>query len=130
MSVTIEELRQEGRKSGYPEFKSGQTVRVHYSVKDGEKERTQIFEGLIIASRGKKELGQTIIVRRTSSDGHAVEQGFAIHSPMIQKIELVKIGKVRQSKIFYMREREGKSARLKEKFYSDKEVKELIEKNK
>ena len=129
MAVTIEELRQEGKKSGYPQFKSGQTVKVHYLVKEGEKERTQIFEGLIISVNGNKELGQSIVVRRVSSDGHSVEQGFSIHSPNIQKIELIKVGKVRQSRIYYMRERSGKSARLKEKFYSDKEVKELIEKN-
>ena len=128
MSITIEELRQEGKKTGYPQFTSGQTVKVHYSVKEGEKERIQIFEGLIIAVSGNKELGQSILVRRVS-DGHAVEQGFAIHSPHIQKIELIKAGKVRQSRIYYMRERSGKSARLKEKFYSDKEVQELIKKN-
>ncbi len=128
MSVTIEQLRQEGKKTGYPQFKSGQTVKVHYSVKEGDKERIQMFEGLIISVNGNKELSQSIVVRRVS-DGHAVEQGFAIHSPNIQKIELIKEGKVRQSRIFYMRERSGKSARLKEKFYSDKEVKEMIEKN-
>lgn len=129
MTVTIEQLRQEGKKTGYPVFTSGQTVRVHYLVKEGDKERTQIFEGLIIAVNGKKELGQTIIVRRVSSDGHAVEQGFPIHAPHIQKIELVKVGKVRQSRIYYMRERQGKSARLKEKFYSDKEVADMVAAN-
>jgi large subunit ribosomal protein L19 len=129
MAVTIEELRQEGRKEGFPLFKAGQTVRVHYEVKEGDKKRIQIFEGLIISVNGKKELGHTIVVRRVHN-GFAVEQGFAVHAPHIQKIELVKIGKVRQSRIFYMRERQGKSARLKEKFYSDAEVLELIEANK
>lgn len=128
MGVTIEQLRQEGKKEGYPQFKSGQTVKVHYIVKEEGKERTQIFEGLIIAASGKKELGQSIVVRRVSN-GHSVEQGFSIHSPNIQKIELIKVGKVRQSRIYYMRELSGKSARLKEKFYSDKEVEALIAQN-
>ena len=128
MSVTIEELRQEGRKSGYPLFKAGQTVRVHYEVKEGDKTRIQIFEGLIISVNGKKELGHSIVVRRVHN-GFVVEQGFAVHSPHIKKIELVKVGKVRQSRIFYMRQRQGKSARLKEKFYSDAEISELIKSN-
>jgi len=122
MSVTIEELRQEGKTKNFPVFTSGQTVKVHYKVKDGEKERTQIFEGLIIAVNGKKELGQTIIVRRVTSDGFSVEQGFPIHAPFIEKIELIKIGKVKQSRIYYMRELTGKAARLKERFYTPKEV--------
>ena len=129
MSVTIEELRQEGKTKDFPDFRAGQTVRVHYKVKDGEKERIQIFEGLIISVSGKKIASQSIVVRKTAS-GVAVEQGFAIHSPHIEKIELVKIGKVRRSRIFYMRERTGKAARLKERFYSDKEVAALTEANK
>jgi large subunit ribosomal protein L19 len=126
MSVTIEELRQEGKKTQYPTFTSGQTVRVHYNVKDGDKERVQIFEGLIIAVNAKKNLSQTIVVRRVSSDGYSVEQGFPVHSPNIVKIELIKIGKVRQSKIFYMRDLRGKAARLKERFYTPTEVEEMI----
>lgn len=129
MSVTIEELRKEGKKEGFPQFTSGQTVRVSYKVKEGEKERVQIFEGLIIAVHNPSQANQIIVVRRVSSDGHAVEQGFPVHAPYIVGITLVKVGKVRQSRIYYMRERQGKSARLKEKFYSDKEVAELIAQN-
>lgn len=129
MSVTIEDLRKEGKKTEYPQFRSGQTVRVHYKVTDGEKERIQIFEGLVIAVNGKVTNAQTIIVRRVSSDGYSVEQGFAIHSPIIQKIELVKIGKVRQSRIYYMRERTGKAARLKERFYTPSEVEKMVTEN-
>lgn len=129
MAITIEELRQQGKKTGLPQFFSGQTVRVHSKITEGDKHRIQIFEGLIIAVHGKKEVSQTIIVRRISSDGFSVEIGFPVHSPNIEKIELVKEGKVRRSRIYYMRERQGKSARLKEKFYSEKEVKEMIEKN-
>lgn len=128
MSVTIEELRQEGKTKEYPAFRSGQTVRVHSKMTDGEKERVQIFEGLIISVSGKKIASQSIVVRKVTG-GVGVEQGFAIHSPHIDKIELVKIGKVRRSRIFYMRERTGKAARLKERFYSDKEVKALTAAN-
>jgi len=129
MSVTIEELRQEGKTKNYPVFTSGQTVKVHYKVKDGEKERIQIFEGLIIAVNGKKEISQTIIVRRVTSDGFSVEQGFPVHAPFIQKIELIKVGKVRRSRIYYMRELTGKAARLKERFYTPKEVEEMTAAN-
>lgn len=129
MSVTIEELRQEGKTKDFPVFTSGQTVKVHYKVKEGEKERIQIFEGLIIAVNGKKEVSQTIIVRRVTSDGFAVEQGFPIHAPFIEKIELIKIGKVKQSRIYYMRERTGKAARLKERFYTPAEVEEMTKAN-
>lgn len=129
MSVTIEELRKEGKKEGFPQFKAGQTVRVGYKVKEGEKERVQNFEGLIIAVHNPAQANQIIVVRRVSSDGHAVEQGFPVHAPYIASITLIKVGKIRQARIYYMRERKGKSARLKEKFYSDKEVAELIAKN-
>ncbi len=129
MSVTIEELRKEGKKDGLPQFTSGQTVKVSYKVKEGEKERVQIFEGLIVAVHNPSQVSQVIVVRRVSSDGHAVEQGFPVHAPYIVSIDLVKVGKVRQARIYYMRERKGKSARLKEKFYSEKEVAELIAKN-
>jgi large subunit ribosomal protein L19 len=129
MPVSIDQLRQEGTKSGYPVFKSGQTVKVYYTVQDGEKKRTQMFEGLIIATGGKKVISQTITVRKVYSDGNSVEQVFFIHSPLIEKIDLIKIGKVHQSKIYYMRERRGKSARLKEKFYNKSDIEELIKKN-
>lgn len=129
MSVTIEQLRQEGKKDGLPQFTSGQTVRVKYKVTEGEKERIQTFEGLVIAVHNPNQSNQMIIVRRMSSDGYSVEQGFPVHAPFVVSIELVKVGKVRRARIFYMRERQGKSARLKEKFYSDKEVADLIAKN-
>lgn len=129
MSITIEELRKEGKKDGLPQFTSGQTVRVKYKVTEGEKERIQTFEGLVIATHNPNQANHVIVVRRVSSDGNAVEQGFPVHAPFITSIDLVKVGKVRHSRIYYMRDRQGKSARLKEKFYSDKEVADLIAKN-
>ncbi|MEI7510642.1 MAG: 50S ribosomal protein L19 [Candidatus Peregrinibacteria bacterium] len=118
MTVTIEQLRHEGIRTSLPSFSSGQTVKVHYRVKEGEKERVQIFEGLIIAVNGGTSLACTITVRKMSGN-IGVEQGFLVNSPSIVKIELIKEGKVRRSKIYYMRERQGKSARLKEQFYGD-----------
>lgn len=120
MTVTIEELRHEGVRTALPSFKAGQTVRVHYRVSEGEKERTQIFEGLVIATNGGTGIASTITVRKMSGN-IGVEQGFLVNSPAIVKIELVKEGKVRQSKIYFMKERQGKSARLREQFYGDSE---------
>ncbi len=120
MTVTIEQIRHEGIRPSLPKFTAGQTVRVHYRVKEGEKERVQIFEGLIIAVNGGTSLASTITIRKMSGNV-GVEQGFLVNSPAIVKIELVKEGKVRQSKIYYMRERQGKSARLKEQFYGDED---------
>ena len=97
-----------------PELKTGYTVRVHQRIKEGEKERVQIFEGLIIKMNGGKGVGGTITVRKIS-DGIGVEKIFPIHSSNVVKIEVKKIAKVRRSKLYYMRELSGKSARLKEK---------------
>lgn len=124
MSVRIEDLRQEGKRIRFPRFKAGQTVRVHQRILEGEKERVQIFEGLIIAVNGGKSLQSTITVRKISQ-GIGIEQGFAVHSPAVAKIEMVREGKVRRSKIYFMRNLQGKAARLKERFYTEKEISEM-----
>lgn len=121
MTIRIEDLRQEEKKTTFPRFKSGQTVRVHQRIKEGEKERIQIFEGLIIAVNGGKSIDSTITVRKISQ-GVGVEQGFAVHSPAIAKVEMVREGKVRRSKIYFMRNLQGKAARLKERFYTEEEI--------
>lgn len=95
-----------------PEIKPGYTIRVHQKIKEGEKERVQIFEGLVIKVQGSG-LAKTVTVRKVVS-GVGVEKIFPIHSDNITKIEVKKIGKVRRAKLYYMRERSGKSARLKE----------------
>jgi len=95
-----------------PDIKAGYTIKVHQRIKEGEKERVQVFEGLVIKVNGSG-LAQTVTVRKVVS-GVGVEKVFAIHSDFITKIEIKKIGKVRRSKLYYMRERSGKSARLKE----------------
>lgn len=95
-----------------PDIKAGYTVRVHQRIKEGEKERVQIFEGLVIKVQGSG-ITKTITVRKVVS-GVGVEKIFPVHSDNIVKIEIKKMGKVRRAKLYYMRERSGKSARLKE----------------
>ena len=95
-----------------PAIRSGDLVRVHVKIREGDKFRIQVFEGVII---GKKRNGisSTFTVRKVSS-GYGVERIFPIHSPIIDKLEVVKSGKVRRAKLFYLRGRRGKAARLKE----------------
>ena len=112
MSVRLETIEKRFKKE-VPDFKAGDTIRVHQKVKEGDKERIQVFEGVVIRRRGSG-LSETFSVRKISF-GISVEKTYPIHSPVIEKIEVVKKGKVRRSRIYYMRERYGKSARLKEK---------------
>ena len=96
-----------------PTFKAGDTLKVHYKVKEGEKERIQIFEGLCIKlNRGG--ISRTFTVRKISS-GVGVERILPINSPLIAKIEVIRIGKVRRAKLYYIRSKKGKNARIKEK---------------
>lgn len=100
-------------KKNLPEFGSGDTIVVHNKIKENNKIRIQKFEGLVIRRRGSG-LSETIIVRKESS-GIGVERTFQLHSPQIEKIEVIKRGKVRRAFLSYMRERSGKSARIREK---------------
>ena len=96
-----------------PAMKSGDTVRVHVKVREGDKERIQIFEGVVIGMhRGGTNASFTV---RKVSFGQGVERIFPLHSPTIQRIELVRSAKVRRAKLYYLRQRSGKSARIKEK---------------
>ena len=95
-----------------PDIQSGDTVRVHQKVKEGEKERIQIFEGVILAKKHGKGISATITVRKISQ-GVAVERIFPIHAPFVHKIEIVKRAKVRRAKLYYLRDAKGKKARLK-----------------
>ncbi len=96
----------------WPDFNIGDTVKVHYRIVEGDKQRIQIYEGNVIAIRGEG-LGKTFIVRRISHEV-GVERIFPYHSPVIAKLELVRKGSVRRSKLFYLREKTGKSGRIKE----------------
>jgi len=113
-------------KTKVPAIKTGHTVRVHQRIKEGEKERVQIFEGLVIQVNSGSGADKTFTVRKIVG-GIGVEKIFPLYSTNIVKIEVVKTAKVRRAKLFYMRDRSGKSARLKEKFVSDKEYEELLQ---
>jgi large subunit ribosomal protein L19 len=105
---------QEQLKKDLPELKPGQTIVVHQKVKEGGKERIQPFEGLIIAKKHGDGINGTITVRKIFGD-IAAERVFPIHSPAIQKIEVVKTSKVRRAKLYYLRGRFGKKAKMKTK---------------
>ena len=94
------------------DFKPGDTVKVHVKIKEGDKERTQTFEGVVIQKRGKG-VSRTVTVRKMSS-GVGVERVFPLHSPFVSDIELVKEGKVRRAKLFYLRKIKGKAAKIEE----------------
>ncbi|WP_071132217.1 50S ribosomal protein L19 [Alterileibacterium massiliense] len=107
----LEQITEEYKKSDIPEFSVGDTVRVHIRIIEGQRERIQVFEGYVL----KKQHGginETFTVRRLSQ-GIGVEKTFPLHSPKIEKIELVSKGKVRRAKLNYMRERTGKAAKIK-----------------
>ncbi len=100
-------------RSDLPDFRPGDTVRVYTKVKEGDKERTQVFEGVVISKRGGNNRA-TFVVRKISY-GVGVERIFPLHSPSIEKIEVVQEGRVRRAKLYYLRERVGKAARVKKK---------------
>ena len=100
-------------KAEVPAIKVGSTVRVHVKIREGERERIQVFEGTIIAVKGSG-VSSTFTVRRVSY-GVGVERVFPVHSPNVAKVELIRNGKVRRSKLYYLRDRVGKSAKVKEK---------------
>lgn len=124
----IEDLQKEAQTRQSTQYKPGQTVRVTRTIREGEKERQQSFEGLIIETKNQNNSAASITVRRIIG-GIGVEQVFPIHSPLIVSIELIKEAKVRRARLFYMRERFGKSARLKERFMSQKEKEAYTLKN-
>ena len=109
----IEKLSASQLRSDIPEFRPGDTVRVHALIVEGERERVQIFEGLVIKRRGYG-ISETYTVRKMSS-GVGVERTFPVHSPRVAKIELVRKGKVRRAKLYYIRSLSGKDARIKER---------------
>jgi large subunit ribosomal protein L19 len=109
----IETLENEQMRLDIPDFKAGDTIRVHARIKEGEKERIQVFQGFVLRKR-KGRTGATFTVRKVSY-GIGVERVFPLHSPSIDKIELVTRGRVRRGRIYYMRKLRGKAARIREK---------------
>ncbi|MCH7604580.1 50S ribosomal protein L19 [Patescibacteria group bacterium] len=114
MTAKIDAVIQPYLKQNIPDVQPGDTVRVHQKVKEGEKERIQIFEGVVLARKHGKGLNATMTVRRVQK-GYGVERIFPIHSPIIERIEIVKRAKVRRAKLYYLRSAKGKKARLKAK---------------
>ena len=102
----------------WPEFKAGDTITVYYDIKEGEKTRTQFFQGVVLQRRGSG-VTETFTIRKISG-GVGVERIFPFNSPFLTKIEVNKRGKVRRARIYYLRERTGKSARIKEKIIFNK----------
>ncbi len=113
MSLIITDIEKNQLKSDIPDLSSGDTVAVQVKVKEGNRERLQNFEGIIIAVR-RRGLNSSFTVRKISH-GEGVERVFQTHSPLIHSIEIKRRGAVRRAKLYYMRERSGKSARIKEK---------------
>ena len=119
----IKSIEHEHLKEKIPVLKVGNTVRVHQRIKEGNRERIQVFEGIIIKKQGGG-LNATFTVRRIAS-GVGVEKTFLIHSPLVEKVELVRVGKARRAKLYYLRDRVGKAAKTKEQIGARIEDKEI-----
>ena len=120
----IKSIEHEQLKNKIPELKVGNTVRVHVRIKEGNKERIQVFEGIIIKVQGGG-VNQTFTVRKISY-GVGVEKTFLVHSPLVEKVELVRVGKARRARLFYLRDRVGKAAKTKEQVGARIEDREII----
>jgi large subunit ribosomal protein L19 len=106
-------FEEESRKTNLPTFQAGDSVRVHVRVVEGEKERIQVFEGVVIARKGGSNR-ETFTVRKISY-GIGIERIFPLHSPMIEKIDVVRQGRVRRAKLYYLRDKKGRAARIRER---------------
>ncbi|HVT92721.1 MAG TPA: 50S ribosomal protein L19 [Bryobacteraceae bacterium] len=102
------------KRVNHPEFRPGDTIRVHVKIKEGEKERLQAFEGTVLALKNRGGLGETVTVRKVSF-GQGVERIFPLHAPVVDHIDMIRTGKVRRAKLYYLRGLRGKAARLKER---------------
>ena len=120
----VKSIEHEQLKNSIPDLKVGNTVRVHVKIKEGNKERIQVFEGIIIKKQGGG-VNSTFTVRKISY-GVGVEKTFLIHSPLIEKVEVVRVGKARRAKLYYLRERTGKASKTKELVGARIENKEII----
>ena len=119
----IKSIEHEQLKNKIPELKIGNTVRVHVKIKEGNKERIQVFEGVIIKKQGGG-VNETFTVRKISY-GVGVEKTFLVHSPLVEKVEVVRVGKVRRAKLYYLRDRIGKASKPKEQIGARIENKEI-----
>lgn len=113
-------------KLNFPEFSVGDTIAISQRIKEGDKERLQVFEGDVIAIKNRG-ISSTFTVRKIGAHGVAVERIMPFHSPLIKSIKLVKKGDVRRAKLYYMRERLGKSARVREKIMTKEQWEQMLE---
>lgn len=109
----IQTFAEEQLKPDIPEFRPGDTVRVHVKVVEGERQRIQVFEGVVIRRRGGS-VSETFTVRRVSY-GVGVERTFPLHSPRVDRIEVIRLGRVRRARLYYLRKLRGKAARIRER---------------
>ncbi len=122
----IQKVNNAQKKAGVVDARSGDTVKVHQKIKEGAKERIQIFEGVVIRTDRKDSLTSRITVRKITS-GVGVEKSFLLHSPLVDKIEILRRAKVRRNYLSYLRERSGKSARLKQADFDREAVNTVAE---
>ncbi len=120
----IKSIEHEQLKSKVPDIKVGDTIRVHQRIKEGNRERIQVFEGIVIKKQNGG-LNETFTVRRVAY-GVGVEKTFLLHSPLVEKVELVRVGKVRRAKLYYLRDRIGKAAKTKENIGADLKREEVV----
>jgi len=120
----IKSIEHEQLKNKIPVLTVGNTVKVHVKVKEGNRERIQVFEGIIIKKQGGG-VNETFTVRKISY-GVGVEKTFLVHSPMVEKVEVVRVGKARRAKLYYLRDRIGKASKTKEKLGARIENKEIV----
>ena len=113
MNAVLNKIVEKNKRSNLPAIRIGDTLKVHVKIKEGDKERLQVFEGVLIAKHNSA-MGETITVRKISF-GQGVERIFPLSAPVVDHIDIVRTGKVRQSKLYYLRELKGKAARLKER---------------
>jgi len=125
MITLLEKFNKEQEKN-LPDLKPGDTIKVHQKIKEGDKERIQIFKGIIIAKKHGSGISGTMTVRKIV-DGIGVERVFPIHSPSVDKIEVLRHGKVRRSKLYYLRTAKGKKAKLKRKDFAAAIAEEPVE---
>jgi large subunit ribosomal protein L19 len=122
----IDKVNQEQKKHAVVDVRSGDTVRVHQKIKEGNKERVQVFEGVVIRTDNKNSHTSRVTVRKIAS-GVGVEKSFLLHSPLVEKVEIVRRGKVRRNFLSYLRNRSGKSARLKAMQFDREAVNDVSE---
>ena len=112
-NATLQKIVDKNKRSDIPVFRPGDTIRVHVRIREGDKERLQAFEGVVIA-RNNTGMGETVTVRKISF-GQGVERIFPVHAPVIDHIDFVRTGRVRRAKLYYIRGLRGKAARLRER---------------